>query len=174
MGADNSRRRIGADMLHKGISHRQGGLIPKKTRPLLSRELLHKLKEVKTVEKMKLLTPDQQNEIKWLVRQCDRMKAEYDELAWKASDPGNVPSKTNKVGRPVESSAIRAAYLSSCLDAIKKAYDKTSANYRDAVFAHVAYNKPWPHYAAKKTFERHRRIFLFWVAVYLGRYYEVR
>lgn len=111
-------------------------------------------------------------QVTWLVRQYDRLKKEYKSLAWQSSDHETVSGRTNKVSRPVETRAIRAAYLSSSIGAIDKALEKLPEYYRKPVFNRVAYRMQWPPLADRNTYAKYRRLFIFYTAIYLGWYWE--
>lgn len=100
----------------------------------------------------------------WLVRDYDRMKAEYYSLLDNGNGPPDGQPRGSTTGNPTERIGAKRAELSRNLEAIEQALNIIPTEYRRGVWNNVVYRSRYPMDAGEATYRRWKKKFLYNIA----------
>lgn len=113
------------------------------------------------------LRKELEKKVYWTIKDYFNLKEEYGDILTNSKDNDGQP-RGSGVGDPTSQMAIKVADLGFQIRAIEKGLNRIPPEYQDAVWKKVQYGEEYPKYANKKTYDKWRQRFIFWVAYYLG------
>lgn len=100
----------------------------------------------------------------WLVRDYERMKNQYNELAEKSPGPPDGQPRGGSSRDIVQETAMKRIELAAKIEAVEEAYKTIPPEYRRGVWDNVLYRARYPSDAGTATYKRQRKRFLYLVA----------
>ena len=97
----------------------------------------------------------------WLIRDYDRMKAEYYSLLENGNGPPDGQPRGSTTGNPTERTGMKRADLARNLEAIEQALSTVPEEYRRGVWNNIVYRARYPMDAGQATYRRWRARFLY-------------
>ena len=100
----------------------------------------------------------------YFIRGHDDRKAEYLKILYSQPLPPDGIPKNIKKSDPTADKAIKISGLSVAIVAVESALQVIPEEYRDGVYASIAYSRSFPEYAHRNTWSRYRTKFVLQVA----------
>ena len=90
----------------------------------------------------------------WLIKDYDRMKADYYALLEDSNGPADGQPRGSTTGNPTERTGMRRAELSRNLEAVEQALISIPEEYRRGVWNNVVHRCRYPSVAGQATYRR--------------------
>ena len=111
-----------------------------------------------------ILPPSVYHQTLWIIRDYDRMREELHDIATLSpAPPDGMPSGTNITDEVYKKVKKREVLYDKVL-AIEKMLDYVPEEYRKAVWENIQSNKPFPNFADRTTYSRHKSKYIYKVA----------
>ena len=98
------------------------------------------------------------------IRDHERKRSTYEELATASPPPPDGLPRGTAVGNPTERSGLRRFELWLAISAVEDALLTIPAEYRDGVYRNIVYYRRYPDDAAPSTYKRYKQKFIHQVA----------
>lgn len=103
-------------------------------------------------------------QVLWLIRDYDRMNAEYHNIIDGRPGPPDGQPRGNGLGNSTEQKALKRADLWVKIEAIEQALNTIPEEYRKGIWNNIVYWYPYPIDAAQRTYARYKQRFIYRIA----------